>query len=126
MKVGCEVRFRHVQEITLVGNHALFVARQLLRIYVIPSFKAWNDPALDRPVAVNAYPEEHPEERLEIVHKGVLFAKKRPDGHESPRASLSLRPGSEFALFFDGKIKVNQERRPRGVIGVLVDHEIAD
>ncbi len=38
---------------------------------------------------MNTYPEEHPEEGLEIVHEAVWIAIKGTDGHEDFGAGLS-------------------------------------
>ena len=48
---------------------------------------------------MDAYLEQDPKERLEIVHEGMLLAQKRPDCHERSRAGLALRSGGAFALF---------------------------
>jgi len=40
--------------------------------FAVPPSRLGNNCALDRAVAVDAYPEQHPEEWLEVVHERVL------------------------------------------------------
>ncbi len=75
---------------------------------------------------MDAYPEQHPEKPLEVVHKGILLALQRPDGHENLGTGLASGARSLHPCFLDPKIQVDQERRGGGVVVVriLMCHKI--
>ncbi len=75
---------------------------------------------------MDAYPEQHPEERFKVMHEGMSLALQRPDGHENLCARLASGARSLHPCFFDPKIQVDQERRPRGVVEILSYHKIVD
>jgi hypothetical protein len=64
--------------------------------------------------------------RIEIVYERMLLAQKRSDCHERPRPSLFPCSRDALSLLSDGKVEVDQERRPRRVVIILIDHEIVD
>src|SRR4051794_22777255 len=52
----------------------------------------------------------------------MLLAQERTDGHEGSRTGLALCAGGFRPWFSDLKVEVDQERPPRRVVIVLVDH----
>lgn len=72
-------------------------------VYVVPLIELLNCSIIVWSFAVNVCPEQHPEERLEVVHERVLLAQERPDYHERSRPSPSKSPIPTFppsALYF--------------------------
>ena len=67
--IGSEVFLRALQEIAFIVYFTLFCPGELFRIHIIPFLKPCNYPLLARTIVMDADPEKHPEERLQIMHK---------------------------------------------------------
>ena len=71
---------------------------------------------------MNADQEESPEERFQVVHKGVRITKECNDGHENLGSALARSAGGLVITYLDGKIEIDEE----AVVIFLYKHDAAN
>lgn len=127
MVICSKILIYYLLKIGFIIYNCFFEISYFHHINIILYFQLWNHSGLLIWLTiVNADLEKYPKKRLYIVYKRVLFAAKNIYCHKHLRACLALRSWKLILVFFDCKIKVNNECLPGKIVVVLVYYVVAN